>query len=141
MFKYKKYSIYFITISYIILSLIEFIKYFFINSNLFGLIYLLVNIFILFLLVPTTYNYNKYYSPVRLSKLIIIILIGIFNSYILNIIVLNSMSYVDSSIDYIDSIFVIKNILKGVLYALLIVFTLLEFKLDRLIVKKISKKG
>ena len=57
----------------------------------------------------------------------------IINSYILGPIILNSMSYVDSSKEYIKSIFVIKNILKGIIFGLLLVFTTFEFKLQKLI--------
>lgn len=139
MHKYKKYIIYFLTIIYIILTVIELIKYLIIDSNIFGLLYLLISLFIIFLLIPICYNYKKYYSPARISKLIIIILVGFFNSYILNIIVLNGMTFLDSSKEFIESIFIIKNILKIIIYSLLIIFTFFEFKLDKLLIKGINK--
>lgn len=139
MHKYKKYIIYFLTIIYIILTVIELIKYLIIDSNIFGLLYLLISLFIIFLLIPICYNYKKYYSPARISKLIIIILVGFFNSYILNIIVLNGMAFLDSSKEFIESIFIIKNILKIIIYSLLIIFTFFEFKLDKLLIKGINK--
>ena len=138
MYKYKKISINLITLTYIILTIIELIKYLTSSNNVYGVFYLCMNLLILFLLVPVCYNYKKYYSAVRLSKLIIIVLLGIFSSYILNIIVLNNLTYVDGSENYIKSIFVIKNILKGVIYGLLLVFTLLEFKLDKILIKNIN---
>lgn len=94
---------------------------------------MIINFIIIFLMVPVAINYKKYYSPQRISKLIIILILMIINSYILGPIILNSMSYVDSSKEYIKSIFVIKNILKGIIFGLLLVFTTFEFKLQKLI--------
>lgn len=140
MLKYKKVTIKVITFLFILFTLIELFYYLSLNSSLYGLIYLLINTFIIFLMVPVAYNYNGYYSAVRLSKLIIILLLGIFNSYILNYVVLNNMSYFDNSQLFIDKIFVIKNILKGIIYFFILLFTLFEFKLDKLLVKKFSNK-
>ena len=55
---------------------------------------------IIFLLVPCAYNYKKYYSPARISKLIIIILLGIFASFVLDKITIK----IDSSSEYINKI-------------------------------------
>lgn len=133
MYKYKKKTIKILTLFYILLSIIEFIKYFFINSNLFGLIYMLLTLIIIFLLVPVSYNYNRYYSVPRISKLIMIIIFGIFNSYLLYNIIVKNMSYIDASIDFNKSIFIYKNIFKGIVYFLLFIFTIFEFKLDKLL--------
>lgn len=135
MFKYKKKLLYIIMYLYIVLSIIEVIKYMFCSNNLFGIIYLMFVQLIIFFLVPVVYNYNKYFSKQRISKLIIIIILGFISSYLLNLLVINNMSYVDGSRMYNDSIFVIKSILKPLLYSLLLVFTLFEFKLDKLLKK------
>lgn len=132
-YKIKKTTITLLTLSFIILTIIEFVKYFCIDSNLFGLNYMIINFIIIFLMVPVAINYKKYYSPQRISKLIIILILMLINSYILGPIVLNSMSYTDSSSEYINSVFVIKNILKGIIFGLLLVFTTFEFKLQKLI--------
>lgn len=126
MYKKKKLLLNIINILFLILSLIELIKYFKVDNTLYGLIYLLINLVIIFLLIPVTYNYKRHYSSARNSKVIIIILIGIFNSYILNHIVLNNMSYIDSSNKYIDYIWTIKNVLKPILYLGLFIFLMLE---------------
>ena len=139
MFKYKKYSLYTLTILFIIFSLIELIIYLTVKSTIFGLIYLFINLLIIFLLVPCTYNYKKYYNPARISKFIIIILLGIFNSYILGSIVINGINYTDSSIDYMNKIFIFKNILKGIIYLALTVITIFEFKIDKVIKKSVGK--
>ncbi len=135
MFKYKKIVLYFSTLLFMILSLIELIMYFKVDNTLFGMIYLLINLLIIFLLVPTTYNYKKYFSAARISKLIMIIIFGIFNSYILNIVVLKNISYVDDSTKFINSIFVIKNVLKGIIYFVLMIITVFEFNIQKVIVK------
>ena len=139
MYKVKKTILYLLTLSFMILSLIELIKYFKVDTTLYGVIYLSINLIILFLLIPVTYNYKRNYSSARISKLILIIIIGIFNSYILNKMVLGNMNYIDASILYISSIKIVKNILKGIVYVSLIIFTFLEAKLDKKISKIINK--
>ena len=135
MYKYKKLAISLISCIFILLTFIEVVIYMFSKNNLFGLFYIILNLFVIFLLVPLSRNYNKYFSPARMSKLIIVLILIIFNSYILNLIVLNSMSYVDASNLYIKKIFVIKNILKPIIDFIILIFILLEFKLDRLLIR------
>ena len=139
MFKYKKLALYLCTFLYLVFSFIELIKYLFADSNVFGLIYLLINLVIIFLLVPTTYNYRKQFSKIRISKFILIILIGIFNSFILERILLNNLSFIDDSKKYIDLIFVYKYVLKTIIYASIFIITIFEFKIEKLL-KSISKK-
>lgn len=139
MYKYKKVIIKIITLLYIIITFIETIKYLLFDSNIFGLIYLLISSFIIFLLVPTSYNYNRYFSGARISKFIIVVILGVFSSYFLNKIVL-SLSYVDVSSVYMDSIFLYKNIIKGIVYFLIFVFTCFEFRLDKLLLINNKKK-
>ena len=136
---YKKNFLIISTLIFILLTLIEYIKYFFSANNFFGIAYLLINIGIIFLLIPIMKNYNKYYSGQRISKLIIIILLGLFSSFILNHMVSNLLSYKDASKEYIDSIFIIKTILKTIIYILLIPFTYHEFSLQKLIQNKQTK--
>ena len=128
------------TLIFILLTLIEYIKYFFSENNIFGLIYLVLNIFIIFLIIPITKNYNRYYSGQRISKLIIIIIVGLFCSFGLNHAVLNLLSYTDASKEYIDSIFITKNILKTIIYISLTIFTYYEFTLQQLIQNKQSSE-
>lgn len=135
-YKYKKIILYIWTILFIFLTLIEFIKYIKESSELLGMIYQLINIFIIFLLVPILYNYKRHYSKARISKLILVIIFGIFNSYILKYIVISCMSYTDTSILYDNSIFIIKYILKGILYFVLIGFTYIESRTVKISLKK-----
>ena len=140
MFKYKKITIYLISIIYILLTIIEVIKYLLFENNLFGLYYLLISLLVIFLLIPCAYNYKKYYSGARISKLIIVILLIIFDSFIFEHILLKSMNYTDASNNFIKSIFLYKSILKPILAFLLVIFTSFEFKLDELIKKRIVNK-
>ncbi len=139
MYKHKKITINMLTCIYIVLTIIELFIYMLSKNNLFGIYYLLSSLFIIFLLVPISYNYNKYFSTARLSKLIIVLVLIIFNSFLLNLIVLKNMSYVDASTLYIDKVFVIKNILKPIIAFVVLIFILLEFRLDRLLKKKTHK--
>lgn len=135
-YKYKKIFLLLFTLLYIILTIVELIKYLKSDSELFGLVYNIINIFIIFLLVPLLYNYKKNYSKARISKLILIIIIGIFNSYILKTVVINSMNYVDTSNLYIKNIYVIKNIIKIIMFILLTIFTYIESKTSKIVLKK-----
>lgn len=128
MFKYKKTALIICTLLFLILSFIELIKYLFIDTNIYGLIYLINNLLIIFLLIPTTYNYKRRFSKIRISKFIMIILFGILNSFVLEHIVLSNYDVIDSSKKYIESIFFIKNILKSIIYVVLLFITILEFK-------------
>ena len=136
MYKHKKITINMLTCIYIVLTIIELFIYMFSKNNLFGIYYLLSNLFIIFLLVPISYNYNKYFSTARLSKLIIVLVLIIFNSFLLNLIVLKNMSYVDASTLYIDKVFVIKNILKPIIFILLLKMRKYLFKIkNRKVIK------
>lgn len=142
MIKNKRNIFNLITIIYILLTLIEFIIYMFSKNNLFGVFYIILNLITIFFLVPVAYNNNKYYSKARISKLIIILLLGLFNTILLPIIVTNTMHYIDSSQEYIKKIFVIRIILKNILHLLLLGILLLEFKLETVLpkTKKTTKK-
>lgn len=138
MFKYQKYSLIILTFTFLVTSFIELIKYLCIDTTLFGVIYLLINLVILFFLLPVLYNYKKNFSKARISKLIIIVLLGIFNSYILEHIVVSSMSYTDTSFAYIKLIFIEKSIIKGIILFLLALFSIFESKLNEKIIKKLK---
>lgn len=136
MYKTKKTLLNIITISYIIIFIIELIKYLNTNSNICGVYYLLTSLLIVFLLLPVTYNYKRNYSKARISKIIIIMIIGIFSSYFLQNIILQNMNYMDSSKLYLEKIFITKNVLKPIIYSLLLIFLIIETK-AYLLLKKI----
>ena len=101
---------------------------------------MIINLLILFLLIPTAYNYKNNYSKIRFSKFATIIILGLFNSYILKSIVIGGMSYTDASIKYNDSIFVIKNIVKGLIYFGYVLLSLRDIKLYKAIKNYINNK-
>ena len=140
MYKNRKATIHLLIYSFIFLTLLEFIRYLFANSNIYGLVYLIINAIIMFLMIPITYNYNRYYSSARISKLIIIIVLGLFNNFLLNLIIQNTINYIDESNIYISAIFLTKNILKPIIYLLLTLFTISEFRLKKVITKTNVKK-
>ena len=110
------------------------------ENTIFGLYYLLITLAIIFLLVPCVYNYKKYYSSARISKIIIIVLLGIFDSFILEHILFKSIGYTDSSNIYINSIFIYKNIIKVIIYLFLAYLCILEFKSEKIIDNKNIRK-
>lgn len=128
MYKYKKIFIVFTSIIYVLLTIIELIKYLKVDSNLYGVLYLVLSLIIIFFLVTVTYNYKRSYSATRTSKLIIIVVLGLFNSFLLNKILIVSMSYFDSSSVMIDEIGFIKNIIKPIMYLFVAAFTFFEIK-------------
>ena len=56
MYKKKKLLLNIVNILFLVFSLMELIKYFKIDNTFYGVIYLLINLVILFLLLPVTYN-------------------------------------------------------------------------------------
>lgn len=140
MFKLKRLYLYIFMLMYIALSAIELIKYIKLdNTSLYGVYYLIINLVILFLIVPVVYNYKRNYSKARVSKIILIILLMLFNGLVLEHIVLNSINYMDASKLYVESLFFIKTILKTLLCISLIVFIIFETKLNKKIISLIKK--
>lgn len=139
MYKIKKLYLYLFTLIYILLSILEMISYLKINNTLYGVYYLIINLIILFFLIPVVYNYKRTYSKARISKIIIIIILMLFNSFALEHIILNIMNYMDSSQVYVQNIFLIKNIFKTILSISLMIFLVYETKLNKIIKNKIKK--
>lgn len=135
-YKYKKIFLLTFTLLYIVLTMVELIKYLKLDSELFGLIYNIINVFIIFLLIPVLYNYKRHYSKARISKLILIIMLGLFNSCILKTIIISSMNYVDSSIVYAKNIYIIRSIIKIIMFLMLSIFTFIESKTTKIVLKK-----
>lgn len=135
-YKYKKIFLLTFTLLYIVLTMVELIKYLKLDSELFGLIYNIINVFIIFLLIPVLYNYKRHYSKARISKLVLIIMLGLFNSCILKTIIISSMNYVDSSIIYAKNTYIIRNIIKIIMFLMLSIFTFIESKTTKIMLKK-----
>ena len=61
MHKYRKILLYLLAIIYVALTVIELIKYLALDAAIYGLIYLIMSLVLIFLLVPTTVNYKNNY--------------------------------------------------------------------------------
>lgn len=139
MHKYRKILLYLLAIIYVTLTVIELIKYLALDAAIYGLIYLIMSLVLIFLLVPTTVNYKNNYSMTRFSKFMIIIVLGIFNSFVLNHIVFSNLNYLDSSYEYLGNIKYIKNVFKPIIYCILLLFALRECGVYEKIIKLIKK--
>ena len=139
MFKIKKLYLYLFTFFYMLISLLELVSYLKIDNTLYGVYYLIINLVLLFFFIPVVYNYKRTYSKARVSKIIIITILLIFNSFVLEHILLNTMNYMDSSKLYLENIFIYKNILKGILSFSLVVFLIYETNLNKTIKNKFKK--
>ncbi len=139
MYKYRKILLYFLTLMYVILTVIELIKYLALDTAVYGLIYLIMSLVLIFLLVLTTINYKDNYSMTRFSKFMIIIVLGIFNSFILNHIVFSNLNYLDSSYEYLGNIKYIKNVFKPIIYCIILLLSIRECRVYEKIIKLIKK--
>lgn len=117
-----------ITIFFCLFTLFEIYNYMFFNSNLFGLIYLLINCFISFVLIIMCYNFKIANVKIRISKNLLTIILGLFSSFLLYYVVVSFMFYVDESQDFINRIFLSVKVFKPILYFVLLIFSLLEYK-------------
>lgn len=127
-----------ITLIFIALTLIELIEFFLCDSSLFGFAYLLINFFLIFLLGMVTLNFDKAFKKYRISKIFIVIVIGFFSSFFLKNIIYSCLDYTVYSSTLENYIFLTKNILKPIIYALLTILNLLELNI---VVKNKNNKG
>ena len=124
--KLIKYFYYTFTIIFVALTLIEIIIYMNTYSNLLGIIYLFLNFFIIFLLATISFNYEKANPKIRISKNILVIIIGIFSSFIISLLVPHLIPYIDSSFVFEEKILIISKILKPILYIIMIFLSYLD---------------
>lgn len=129
MFKHRKIILCVLCTLYIIFTCLELVEYMNFYSNVFGMIYLLISVFIIFLFVPLVINYKRKYSLSRVSKLFLITLLGLFSSFVLP----NIINYIDLSKQYILNIKIYIYYLKPCIYLLLLIIILLEIKITKII--------
>lgn len=128
MSKILKYFYIFITSTFILLTIYEIVMYMKLDSNYLGIFYLFFNFFIMFLLFTMTYNYSKANKNIRVSKNIIVVVLGVFASFVLSLLLPHIFNYTDDSYLFNDYIFVISKILKPILYLLLAGVSVVEIK-------------
>ena len=131
--RFIKYFYVFITVLFALLTAYEMYMYMNVSSNYFGIFYLFLNFFVMFLLFTITYNYSSGSKNIRISKNIVAIVIGIISSFILTLILPYIFHYTDDSYLFNDKIFVISKIIKPIIYISMAIITVIE-------VKKFKKK-
>ena len=111
-----------------LLTIYEVIVYVLGSSNYFGLFYLILNLFIVFLMFMVSVNINKGNTMIRISKNAIIVVLGLFASFVLKYILSSVFGYVDESGVYINRVFISLKIVKPIIYLMLGVLSYLEYK-------------
>ena len=81
-------------------------------------------------------NFGKSNYKIRISKNLIVIVLGILSSYLLGYIIPWFLDYSDSSFLFVENIYVYSKVLKPILYVFLGVICILEI----LYKKEISKR-
>ncbi len=118
--KKKMYLAYLII--YSLIFLIELILYLKFNSTLFGLLYMIINLTIIFLLSFSLYNYSEFNLKIRLSKN------GILIGLMLISILLSLFRYSDESRLFVSEIKVFIYYLKPLMMLLLIGLSIYDYK-------------
>lgn len=111
-----------------LLTIYEVIIYILGKSNYFGLFYLFLNLFIVFLMFMVSVNIKKGNTMIRISKNAIIVVLGIFCSFVLKLILSKVFGYVDESNAYISNIFISLKVVKPIIYLMLGILSYLEYK-------------
>ena len=111
-----------------LLTIYEVIIYILGKSNYFGLFYLILNLFIVFLMFMVSVNIKKGNTMIRISKNAIIVVLGIFCSFVLKLILSGEFGYVDESNAYISNIFISLKVVKPIIYLILGILSYLEYK-------------
>lgn len=111
-----------------LLTIYEVIIYILGKSNYFGLFYLILNLFIVFLMFMVSVNIKKGNTMIRISKNAIIVVLGIFCSFVLKLILSGGFGYVDESNAYISNIFISLKVVKPIIYLILGILSYLEYK-------------
>lgn len=126
--RFIKYFYVFITMLFAVLTAYEIYIYMSINSNYFGIIYLFLNFFVMFLLFTITINYKEGSKKIRVSKNVVVIIIGIISSFILTLILPKIFNYSDDTYLFNDKVFIISKLIKPIIYLSLGVISALEIK-------------
>ena len=114
---------------YILVTILEIVKYFISESSLYGLIYLIMCIIIIFFITTTTINYNKGNKKKRFSKILIAVLLGLFSSFLLPLVIDNSLNY-EILNSYIDRNKLTINIIKPIIYLLFLLIAFYDIKMN-----------
>jgi hypothetical protein len=108
---------------YLLILFIEFVMYLRFNSTLFGLLYMIINLIIIFLLSISLYNYSELNLKIRLSKNAILIVLILFS------ILLSLFKYADQSKLFISNIKVCVYCLKPLMILMLSTLSFYDYKI------------
>lgn len=111
-----------------LLTIYEVIVYVLGSSNYFGLFYLILNLFIVFLMFMVSVNIKKGNTMIRISKNAIIVFLGLLASFVLKYVLSSVFGYVDESGVYINRVFISLKIVKPIIYLMLGILSYLEYK-------------
>lgn len=111
-----------------LLTIYEVIVYVLGSSNYFGLFYLILNLFIVFLMFMVSVNIKKGNTMIRISKNAILVVLGLLASFVLKYILSSVFGYVDESGVYINRVFISLKIVKPIIYLMLGILSYLEYK-------------
>lgn len=114
---------------YSLVSLIELILYLRFNSTLFGLLYMVINLIIIFLLSISLYNYSEFNLKIRLSKNAILAFLILFS------ILLAVFKYSDESKVFISEIKIFIYYIKPLMIILLGTLSFYDYKVKGNILK------
>ncbi len=114
---------------YSLVSLIELILYLRFNSTLFGLLYMVINLIIIFLLSISLYNYSEFNLKIRLSKNAILAFLILFS------ILLAVFKYSDESKVFISEIKIFIYYIKPLMIVLLGALSFYDYKVKGNILK------
>lgn len=128
-----KYIYMFLTAVFILFTAFEVYVYMKMDASYVGIFYLLFNFFIMFMLFTISCNFSEANKKIRLSKNIIVIVVGLFTSFVLTSMLSSLFSYSDASYIFNESVFVVSKIIKPIIYFLLFVVSVVEVKLKKLI--------
>ena len=128
----------FLSLIFLISTLIEIFNYFVFEANTFGLMYLIINLFILLLLILTIFNYRRQVFIYRIFTLFVIIVLGLISSYYLNDIITILFDYTDNSKLFEQKIYICFKIIKPIIYILLLIITCIEIVIKNDLFNKIK---
>lgn len=133
--KYLKYIYYLVFILFCIFSIIELKNYFTTYSNVYGLLYMIVTLILVYFFYELVNNFKLKRHTKRIKYNLLIIIIGIiiilFSSNIMG-----DISYIDNSKEFINKNIIIMNVLKPILYGVLFILSIIEFQFIRLLLSK-----
>ena len=125
-----------LTFIFIVLTCLELIEYFKFESNLLGLLYLLLNFFIIFIMILVVINFGRANYKIRISKNIIIIIVGVISSFLLGYFIPVVLDYTDKSFLFVKEIYIYSKILKPIIYVILGLCSIFEIAYKKELFKR-----